>query len=86
MHLLLPLAVESGTCIITNMGASETLINEVRKFLLGEPYHLSDCSIQFFLPVDPPGAQAKVIEIASSLGLSVSVAVAHEISLTNIGT
>ena len=47
---------------------------------------MSDCFIQFFLPVDPPGAQAKVIEIASGLGLSVSVAVAHEISLTNIGT
>ncbi|XP_062000698.1 uncharacterized protein LOC133717943 isoform X1 [Rosa rugosa] len=57
MRLLLPLAVERGTCIITNMGA-----------------------------MDPPGAQEKVIEIASSLGLSVSVAVAHEISLTNIGS
>ncbi|KAM5555255.1 hypothetical protein ABKV19_023247 [Rosa sericea] len=57
MRLLLPLAVERGICIITNMGA-----------------------------MDPPGAQEKVIEIASSLGLSVSVAVAHEISLTNIGS
>ncbi|XP_040372115.1 uncharacterized protein LOC121048798 isoform X3 [Rosa chinensis] len=57
MRLLLPLAVERGTCIITNMGA-----------------------------MDPPGAQEKVIEIASSLGLSVTVAVAHEISLANIGS
>ncbi|XP_050387812.1 uncharacterized protein LOC126804087 isoform X2 [Argentina anserina] len=57
IRLLLPLAVERGTCIITNMGA-----------------------------MDPPGAQEKVIEIASSLGLNVSVAVAHEISLTNIGS
>ncbi|KAL6128750.1 hypothetical protein ACLB2K_072105 [Fragaria x ananassa] len=57
MRMLLPLAVERGTCIITNMGA-----------------------------MDPPGAQEKVIEIATSLGLSVSVAVAHEISLSNIGS
>ncbi|KAM5555249.1 hypothetical protein ABKV19_023243 [Rosa sericea] len=57
MRLLLPLAVERGICIITNMGA-----------------------------MDPPGAHEKVIEIASSLGLSVSVTVAHEISLTNIGS
>ncbi|KAL6290237.1 hypothetical protein ACE6H2_007747 [Prunus campanulata] len=57
MRLLLPLAVERGTCIITNMGA-----------------------------MDPHGAQEKVIEIASSLGLSVSVAVAHEISVTNTGS
>ncbi|ONI23008.1 hypothetical protein PRUPE_2G164100 [Prunus persica] len=57
MRLLLPLAVERGTCIITNMGA-----------------------------MDPHGAQEKVIEIASSLGLSVSVAVAHEISVANTGS
>lgn len=35
--------------------------------------------------MDPHGAEEKVIEIASSLGLSVSVAVAHEISVTNTG-
>jgi len=35
--------------------------------------------------VDPLGAQHKVLEIADSLGLSVSVAVAHEVSVTNIG-
>ncbi|XP_008232790.1 PREDICTED: uncharacterized protein LOC103331890 [Prunus mume] len=57
MHLLLPLAVERGTCIITNMGA-----------------------------MDPHGAQEKVIEISSSLGLSVSVAVAHEITVPNTGS
>ncbi|XP_034203945.1 uncharacterized protein LOC117618494 isoform X2 [Prunus dulcis] len=57
MRLLLPLAVERGTCIITNMGA-----------------------------MDPHGAQEKVIEIASSLGLSVSVAVAYEISVANTGS
>jgi hypothetical protein len=42
----------------------------------------------FFFPfcvVDPCGAQAKVLEIASSLGLSVSIAVAHEISVTKSG-
>ncbi|XP_010457080.1 PREDICTED: uncharacterized protein LOC104738614 [Camelina sativa] len=50
MHLLLPLAVEKGTCIITNMGA-----------------------------IDPSGAQKKVLQVASELGLTVSVAVAHEV-------
>ncbi|KAJ8900592.1 hypothetical protein K2173_025369 [Erythroxylum novogranatense] len=50
MHLLLRLAVERGTRIITNMGA-----------------------------MDAVGAQERVLEIASSLGLSVSVAVAHEV-------
>ncbi|KAM1818903.1 hypothetical protein ACFX11_000650 [Malus domestica] len=57
MRLLLPLAVERGTCIITNMGA-----------------------------MDPLGAQEKVIEIAGSLGLNISVAVAHEVSITNTGS
>ncbi|XP_047148777.1 uncharacterized protein LOC124821024 [Vigna umbellata] len=56
MRMLLPLALERGTCIITNMGA-----------------------------MDPLGAQHKVLEIADSLGLNVSVAVAHEVSVTNIG-
>ncbi|KAF7826041.1 putative propionyl-CoA carboxylase [Senna tora] len=56
MHTLLPVAMERGTCIITNMGA-----------------------------MDPLGAQAKVLEIASGLDLNVSVAVAHEISITNLG-
>ncbi|KAI4328767.1 hypothetical protein L6164_021099 [Bauhinia variegata] len=57
MHKLLPLAVERGTCIVTNMGAT-----------------------------DPLGAQEKVLEIASSLGLDVSVAVAHEASFGNPGS
>ncbi|KAK7292643.1 hypothetical protein RJT34_15494 [Clitoria ternatea] len=57
MHMLLPLALERGTCIITNMGA-----------------------------MDPVGAQQKTLQIASSLGLNVSVAVAHEVSATNIGS
>ncbi|XP_010055176.2 uncharacterized protein LOC104443465 isoform X2 [Eucalyptus grandis] len=53
MALLLPLAVERGICIITNMGA-----------------------------VDPIGAQAKVLEVASGLGLQLTVAVAREVSFT----
>ncbi|XP_010671966.2 uncharacterized protein LOC104888641 isoform X2 [Beta vulgaris subsp. vulgaris] len=57
MHLLLPLAVERGTCIITNMGA-----------------------------MDPIGAQEKVLQIASSLGLSIRVAVAHEINSKDLGS
>ncbi|KAG5007256.1 hypothetical protein JHK85_025798 [Glycine max] len=35
--------------------------------------------------MDPLGAQQKVLEIANSLVLNVSVAVAHEVSVTNIG-
>lgn len=38
-----------------------------------------------FWAVDPSGAQEKVIEIASSLGLSVSVGVAHEVSVSKTG-
>ncbi|KAK3194803.1 hypothetical protein Dsin_026113 [Dipteronia sinensis] len=57
MRLLLPLALERGTCIITNMGAMDAL-----------------------------GAQEKVIEIATRLGLNVSVAVAHEVSVRELGT
>ncbi|XVF73231.1 hypothetical protein PTKIN_Ptkin12aG0184900 [Pterospermum kingtungense] len=57
MSLLLPLAVERGTCIITNMGA-----------------------------MDPIGAQEKVLEIASGLGLCVSVAVAHEAFVNESGS
>jgi len=37
------------------------------------------------LTVDVLGAQRKVLEIADSLGLNVSVAVAHEVPVTNIG-
>ncbi|XP_050249691.1 uncharacterized protein LOC126696958 [Quercus robur] len=57
MRLLLPLAMERRTCLITNMGA-----------------------------MDPCGAQEKVREIASSLGLSVSIAVAHETFVTESGS
>lgn len=39
-----------------------------------------------FLKVDPLGAQQKVLEIATTLGLDVSVAVSHEVSVTNLGT
>lgn len=56
MHLLLPVALDRGVCIITNMGA-----------------------------MDPPGAQEKVLEIASSLGLNISIAVTHEVSLRKSG-
>ncbi|XP_065864631.1 uncharacterized protein [Euphorbia lathyris] len=57
MSLLLPLAVESGTCIITNMGA-----------------------------MDPLGAQERVLETACNMGLTVSVAVAHELSSNRSGS
>ncbi|GAB2302577.1 hypothetical protein Dimus_036583 [Dionaea muscipula] len=56
MSALLPLAVERGTCVITNMGA-----------------------------MDPIGAQDKVLEIASSLRLSITVAVAHEVAMNTSG-
>ena len=35
--------------------------------------------------MDPVGTQEKVVELASSLGLSVSVAVAHEVSSAKLG-
>lgn len=55
------------------------------KILLTEAFSLSKYYILFFWQVDPLGAQEKVIEISSSLGLSVSVAVAHEITVANTG-
>ncbi|XP_050203681.1 uncharacterized protein LOC126653786 isoform X3 [Mercurialis annua] len=57
MNVLLPLAVERGTCVITNMGA-----------------------------MDPLGAQDSVLRVASNLGLSVSVAVAREVSCDKSGS
>ncbi|XP_025612133.1 uncharacterized protein [Arachis hypogaea] len=57
MHTLLPLALERGTCIITNMGA-----------------------------MDPQGAQHKVLELARDMGLNVSVAVAHEVPTSILGS
>ncbi|KAG5538429.1 hypothetical protein RHGRI_019113 [Rhododendron griersonianum] len=56
MRLLLPLAVEKGTCIITNMGAM--------------------CSVT---------AQKKVLEIASSLGISISVGVVNQFAIRKAG-
>ncbi|KAI9109896.1 hypothetical protein K1719_018937 [Acacia pycnantha] len=44
------------------------------------------CIITNMGAMDPLGAQAKVLEIASSMGLKVYVAVAHEISTTNLGS
>ncbi|MED6159764.1 hypothetical protein PIB30_045232 [Stylosanthes scabra] len=57
MHTILPLALETGTCIITNMGA-----------------------------MDPHGAQHKVLELARDMGLNVSVAVAHEVPASILGS
>ncbi|KAF9600016.1 hypothetical protein IFM89_002489 [Coptis chinensis] len=56
MSLLLPLALEKGTCIITNMGA-----------------------------IDPIGARKKVLDIANSMGLCITVAVALEVALAESG-
>ncbi|BAF21477.1 uncharacterized protein [Oryza sativa Japonica Group] len=54
LSVLLPLALDRGVCIITNMGA-----------------------------VDPLGAQEEVLELASNLGLEITVAVAYETSSGN---
>ncbi|KAG9441140.1 hypothetical protein H6P81_016994 [Aristolochia fimbriata] len=56
MSLLLPLAVQQGVCIVTNMGA-----------------------------MDPLGAQEKVLDLGSSLGLIITVAVAYEVTPTKPG-
>ncbi|XP_062118186.1 uncharacterized protein LOC133831783 isoform X2 [Humulus lupulus] len=57
MRVILPIAMERGVCVITNMGA-----------------------------MDPFGAQEKVVEIASSLGLNVSVGVAYEVCVGKAGS
>lgn len=56
MHLLLPLAVERGVCIITNMGAN-----------------------------DACAAQKKVLETASTLGISITVGVAYQVEVSKAG-
>lgn len=56
MQLLLPLAVERGVCIITNMGAINAL-----------------------------AAQEKVLEIASGLGIRITVGVAHQFDIAKAG-
>ncbi|KAL2478785.1 hypothetical protein Fot_47799 [Forsythia ovata] len=56
MQLLLPLAVERGVCIITNMGAKS-----------------------------PLGAQEEVLQIASRLGMSITVGLAHQSSVSGTG-
>lgn len=56
MQLLLPLAVEKGVCIITNMGAKS-----------------------------PHGAQEEVLQIASKLGIGITVGLAHQSSVSEKG-
>lgn len=56
MQLLLPLAIERGVCIITNMGA-----------------------------INAPAAQEKVLEIASKLGIKITVGVAHQFDIAKAG-
>ncbi|XP_011093153.1 uncharacterized protein LOC105173178 isoform X1 [Sesamum indicum] len=56
MQLLLPLAVERGVRIITNMGAKS-----------------------------PYGAQEEVLQIASKLGMNISVGLAYQSSVSEIG-
>lgn len=41
--------------------------------------------MSFFWAVHPHGAQEKVLEIATALGLNVSVAVAYEVSVRESG-
>ncbi|KAD3069137.1 hypothetical protein E3N88_37017 [Mikania micrantha] len=56
MQLLLPLAVDRGVCIITNMGATNAL-----------------------------AAQEKVLEIASKLGVRITVGVAYQFDIAKAG-
>ncbi|KAL8192381.1 hypothetical protein R6Q57_027566 [Mikania cordata] len=56
MQLLLPLAVDRGVCIITNMGATNAL-----------------------------AAQEKVLEIASKLGIRITVGVAYQFDIAKAG-
>ncbi|KAK6142835.1 hypothetical protein DH2020_023183 [Rehmannia glutinosa] len=56
MQLLLPLAVERGVCIITNMGAKS-----------------------------PHGAREEVLQLASKLGINISVGLAYQSSVSEIG-
>ncbi|CAM0905835.1 unnamed protein product [Alopecurus aequalis] len=56
LSVLLPLALERGVCIVTNMGA-----------------------------IDPPGAQKEILDLASNLGLEITIAVAYESSISHSG-
>ncbi|KAM0867102.1 hypothetical protein ACQ4PT_042223 [Festuca glaucescens] len=56
LSVLLPLALDRGVCIITNMGA-----------------------------IDPPGAQKEILNLASNLGLEITVAIAYESLFSHSG-
>ncbi|KAF6144274.1 hypothetical protein GIB67_024501 [Kingdonia uniflora] len=86
MGLLLPLAVERGTCIITNMGASKNVLSLSLHVVYFTLYTVSFVPGMFFgEEVDPLGAQEKIIDVATRLGLSITVAVAYEGVSTYMG-
>ncbi|XP_022147383.1 uncharacterized protein LOC111016330 isoform X1 [Momordica charantia] len=63
----------------------DSKISDWMKLLLPLAVKRNICIITNMGAMDPPGAQKNVIEIAESLGLSVSVAVSYEVSVKEPG-
>lgn len=85
LSVLLPLALDREVCIITNMGASKTMLTVVLLYLIGFVFSIRYCKCLSHLLVDPPGAQKEILDLASSLGLEITVAVAYESSISGPG-
>ncbi|XP_054783650.1 uncharacterized protein LOC129290746 isoform X2 [Prosopis cineraria] len=62
------------------------MVSDWMRTLLPQAMERGTCIVTNMGAMDPLGAQAKVLEIASSLGLNISVAVAHEISTASLGS
>lgn len=80
MSMLLPLAVERGICIITNMGAGNNLLDhQSASSFISVSNNVSHYVWNNQLEVDPLGAQQEVLDIASKLGLSITTAAVYEV-------
>uniref|UniRef100_A0A453S5D1 Acyclic terpene utilisation N-terminal domain-containing protein n=1 Tax=Aegilops tauschii subsp. strangulata TaxID=200361 RepID=A0A453S5D1_AEGTS len=82
LSMLLPLALDREVCIITNMGASKTMLTVALLYLICFVFPIRYCKSLSHLLVDPPGAQKEILDLASSLGLEITVAVAYESSIS----
>jgi hypothetical protein len=86
LSMLLPLALDREVCIITNMGASKTTLTVVLLYLTYFVFSLQYFKCHLYLLVDPPGAQKEILDLASNLGLEITVAIAYESSISHSGT
>lgn len=82
MSILLPLAVERGTCIITNMGAGNDLLYQGQYASYCIAFIILICFSYISntqLEVDPLGAQQVVLDLTTKLGLDITIAAVYEV-------